>query len=124
MQVEIGVSEENGVTAEDALRTLNTEILAGKGPDILILDGMPVDGYIEKGILADIKGILDEVESADGIFANIKNIYENNGSIYCMPCRFKIPVIAGSKEAVETASVEGLLNYGKTIKEEGKKYFP
>jgi hypothetical protein len=124
VQVEIGVSEENGVTAEDALRTLNTEILAGKGPDILILDGMPVDSYIEKGILADIKGILDEVESADGIFANIKNIYENNGSIYCMPCRFKIPVIAGSKEAVETASVEGLLNYGKTIKEEGKKYFP
>ena len=123
VQVEIGISEENGVTTEDALRTLNTEILAGKGPDILILDGMPVDSYVEKGILADIKSILDEVESADGMFVNIKNAYEDNGSIYCMPCRFKISLIAGSNEAVETGNVEGLLNYGKTIKEEGKKVF-
>lgn len=123
VKVEIGISEENGVMAEDALRTLNTDILAGKGPDILILDGMPVESYIEKGILADIKGLLDEVEASDGLFSNIKNCYEKDGSIYCMPCRFKIPVISGSEEAVKTGSAEELLNYGKSVKEEGKKVF-
>lgn len=123
VKVEIGISQENSITAEDALRTLNTDILAGKGPDVLILDGMPVDSYIEKGILADIKGLLDEIEASDGLFTNIKNAYESKGSIYCMPCRFKIPVIAGDKEAVETGSAEGLLDYGKTIKQEGKRVF-
>lgn len=123
VKVEIGISEENSVTAEDALRTLNTDILAGKGPDVLILDGMPVDSYIEKGILADIKGLLDEIDNSDGLFSNIKNCYEENGSIYCMPCRFKIPVIAGSKEAVETGRAEELINYGKSVKEEGKQVF-
>lgn len=123
VKVEIGISQENSITAEDALRTLNTDILAGKGPDVLILDGMPVDRYIEKGILADIKGLLDEIDASEGMFSNIKNSYENNGSIYCMPCRFKIPVIEGEKEAVETGSAEGLLNYGKSIKEEGKRVF-
>lgn len=123
VKVEIGSSGENSVTAEDALRTLNTDILAGKGPDILILDGLPVDSYIEKGILADIKGLLDEIDTSDGLFSNIKNCYEKDGSIYCMPCRFKIPVIAGSKEAVETGSGEELLNYGKSVKKEGKQVF-
>lgn len=123
VKVEIGISEENGVTAEDALRTLNTDILAGKGPDILILDGMPVESYIEKGILADIKGLIDEIDISDGMFSNIKKCYERDGSIYCMPCRFKIPVISGSKEAVETGSAEELLNYGKGLKEEGKAVF-
>ena len=43
VDLEIGMSGEDSVTASDALRTLNTDIMAGKGPDILILDGMPVD---------------------------------------------------------------------------------
>lgn len=123
VKVEIGISEENSITAEDAIRTLNTDILAGKGPDVLILDGMPVDSYIEKGILADIKGLMDEIDASDGIFSNIKNAYENNGSIYCMPVCFNIPVIAGNKEAVETGSAKELVAYGKSIKEEGKKVF-
>ena len=36
------MSEENAVNVSDALKTLTTEIMAGKGPDLLILDGMPV----------------------------------------------------------------------------------
>ena len=47
--LEIGTSGEDSVTVSDALRTLNTDIMAGKGPDILILDGMPVENYIQKG---------------------------------------------------------------------------
>lgn len=40
MTLEIGLTGEDGMTEADALRTLNTEILAGSGPDILRLDGM------------------------------------------------------------------------------------
>lgn len=42
------MTDDNGVTLEDALKTLSTDILAGNGPDVLILDGMPVDSYVEK----------------------------------------------------------------------------
>ncbi len=55
------MSGEDSVTVSDALRTLNTDIMAGKGPDVLILDGMPVENYIQKGLLEDIT---DTVESA------------------------------------------------------------
>lgn len=48
VNLEIGMTDDNGVTLEDALKTLSTDILAGNGPDVLILDGMPVDSYVEK----------------------------------------------------------------------------
>ena len=49
VKLEFGLSGKDGVTLEDALSALNTNILAKKGPDVLILDGMPVDSYISKG---------------------------------------------------------------------------
>ncbi len=39
VDLEVGVTGENGVTMEDAIRMLNTEILAGSGPDLIRLDG-------------------------------------------------------------------------------------
>ena len=48
-------SEGEGVTSKaDQIRVLNTELLSGNGADILILDGMPVNSYIEKGVLEDL----------------------------------------------------------------------
>ena len=60
--LEVGTAGNDAVTVSDALRTLNTNIMAGKGPDILVLDGMPVKSYLEKGLLTDLTEILNKVE--------------------------------------------------------------
>ena len=57
---EAALSGENGMTVSDALKTLTTEIMAGKGPDVLVLDGMPVETYAEKGILRDLSSVIEE----------------------------------------------------------------
>ena len=54
VDLNIGCSGDDTVTVDDALRTLNSDIMAGEGPDVIILDGMPVDNYIDKGLLMDI----------------------------------------------------------------------
>ena len=59
---QIGLSGEDGVTASDALRMLNTEILAGDGPDVLMLDGISVDTYTEKGLLMDLTTVLANIQ--------------------------------------------------------------
>ncbi|MDE6221133.1 MAG: carbohydrate ABC transporter substrate-binding protein, partial [Lachnospiraceae bacterium] len=46
IQYQIGMSEE-GITREDALKKLNTQLLSGSGPDIIMLDGMNMDTYAE-----------------------------------------------------------------------------
>ncbi|MBO5072901.1 MAG: extracellular solute-binding protein [Eubacterium sp.] len=100
VKLEFGLSGKDGVTLEDALSTLNTNILAGKGPDVLILDGMPVDSYISKGILCDITDIVDEIDKKDGIFQGIKEGSKKDGKIYAMPVRFLISIVEGDKDTV------------------------
>lgn len=57
---EAALSGEDGMTVSDALKTLTTEIMAGKGPDVLVLDGMPIETYAEKGILRDLSSVIEE----------------------------------------------------------------
>lgn len=91
---QVAMSEENGTTVSDALKTLTTEIMAGKGPDLMLLDGMPVKTYIEKGILQDLSSVLEDKSS---YFENILNAYQDEqGQICAVPARFMIPAAQGS----------------------------
>ena len=109
------------MTSTDALKTLNTEIMAGKGPDILILDGIPEDTYVEKGMLEDLSGILDKVDETDGILKNIRDAYtQEDGSIYCMPVKFGIPMIQGTQKDVD--AVTDLKSLADVIEQHQEEY--
>lgn len=99
-----GISGEDGTTVSDALKTLNADIMAGKGPDILVLDGLPIASYMEKGLLADLSDVLDELKAGDGCFENIAETYRSESGLYGIPSRFSIPAIAGNEELVKTAA--------------------
>lgn len=120
VQVTIGMDGNSGITAEEAIRTLNTEIMAGKGPDVLVLDGMPVESYIQKGMLVDISPVLEKVEKEDGLFINIKEVYTKNGKAYSMPSRFLMEVVEGEEKAVTAAStLPELAAYAKKLAQGG-----
>lgn len=112
VNLQIGMSGEDGMTAEDAIRTLNADILAGNGPDVMILDGLPVDSYIEKGMLKDIAPLIKEIETSDGMFANIRQAYEKEGAVYQFPARFYVNLVDGDAKAVEAgAALDKLAAY-------------
>lgn len=91
--------KEEGITMDD-IRTLNTELLSGNGADILLLDGLLTDTYIEKGILADLTGLTDELLSGDKYLEPVlKNAAQKDGKIYGMPVKFSIPIIYGDEQA-------------------------
>ena len=90
VDLEVGVTEDNGVTASDALKNLSTEIMAGNGPDILMLDGLPVDSYVEKGMLEDLS---DVAAQAEDLFENLMAGMEEDGKLYGIPLRFSIPLV-------------------------------
>lgn len=104
VSLEVGMTGEDGVTVSDALKTLNTDIMAGKGPDVLILDGMPVQSYMEKGILADLSDIAEELKAGEGCFENIVDTYTEDGKLYAIPLRFAIPVLQSDRDTVSAAS--------------------
>ncbi len=92
---EAALSGEDGMTVSDALKTLTTEIMAGKGPDVLVLDGMPVETYAEKGILRDLSSVIEE--NKEEYFEDVRNAYRNKEELCAVPTRFLIPMVqAGS----------------------------
>lgn len=97
---EIGLTGEDAVTVTDAVKTLNTNIMSGQGPDILLLNGMPADSYMEKGLLMDISDVIAGVADTDGIFENIAASYKKEDQILAVPMRFSVPVVTGKTELV------------------------
>lgn len=108
-------SEEGASTTADSIRTLNTELLAGKGADILMLDGLSVETYIEKGVLADISDVVGPMIDSGELLGNMTAGYEReDGSIYGIPVRFGIPLLMGDKEAGQAfGSLRALREYMK-----------
>lgn len=97
VKLEIGMTGQDGITEADAIRTLNTEILAGNGPDMIRLDGFSIDTYTEKGLLADVSHVLDQ---SGPLLEQITHCYETNGSVYAVPTTFAIPAIYGPSHIV------------------------
>lgn len=100
VEYEIGMEDNSSVTREDALKKLNTEIMAGSGPDVLILDGLPMDSYIEKGLLADISPLVDGLAEEGRLFGNIVEAFRKDGKMYTVPCEIQLPTLLGREKYV------------------------
>lgn len=98
-----GNSGAGGTTASDTIRALNTELLNGSGADVLVLDGLPVDSYIEKGILADLKDVVGPMAQDGTLYQNMATSFvKEDGSVYQFPSRVAVPVVYGQKEMADS----------------------
>lgn len=98
----------------DHIRTLNTELLGGSGADVLILDGLPMESYMEKGVLADISDVAEKLEQAGAIKNIIENTANKDGKIYAVPARINVPVIFGTDDEENACrNLTALIDYAK-----------
>nr|WP_294484851.1 extracellular solute-binding protein [uncultured Anaerosporobacter sp.] len=93
--------EASNANLSDTIRALNTELLAGNGADILVLDGLPRDSYVEKGVLEDISDRIKPLVDDDTLNKKIMQNYLSDSSCYYIPLRFQVPLAYGNKEVVE-----------------------
>ncbi len=104
VEYKVGMDEEGSVTREDAVKKLNTEIMAGKGPDFLLLDGLPVNSYVEKGVLADLTPYLAEIEKEEKILSNIRESFTADGKIHMLPAAITVSMYMTEKENMTDVS--------------------
>lgn len=122
VKYEIGLTYGDGTTQSDALKTLNTEIMAGNGPDVIILDGLSAESYIEKGLLEDISDVINPLVEDGTIFKNIADAYTNDGKIYQIPTSFKYPILLGNKEDIDSVSdLDSLVELTKKLSTQSEK---
>lgn len=103
----VGISPhvENTVPVGDVIKQVNLDIAAGNGADIYVLDYLPVDTYIKKGILADISDVVRNVDKKEGILDVVKENFTNeDGNIYHFPIGFTLNMIYGPLEFIEKAT--------------------
>lgn len=119
VRYEIGMTGDDSITKEDAIRNLNTKILAGEGPDIMLLDGLSQDSYVEKGVLADVSGLVEEMSGEEALFPNIVETCRKDGKLYALPIRVQVPMMAGRADYVEKIEdLESLADVVEEIREE------
>jgi len=86
----VAMGQDSAGTEQDYIKALNTELLAGTGPDVLVLDGLPIASYLQKGVLADIGEIMD---GAEPVLPNIRSASQTaDGKLYALPVAMRIPL--------------------------------
>lgn len=115
VEYEMGMGNDSSVTRDDALKSLNTKIMAGEGPDVLILDDMPLDSYIEKGLLLDLSPLIDSLSGDEELFGNIVEAMKTDSKLYAMPCEIQVPVIMSEEKYLSKA--KDLLGLADMIEE-------
>ncbi len=92
----VAMEDQPGVTTQDLLTTLVTELLAGKGPDVIICDGFDYGPYVEKGIFADLSDVLSKGDFQE----NLVDSYFTDAGTFVLPMRWKLPIVFGLPEEV------------------------
>ena len=78
-----GAGESGSTLKSDTIRSLNAELLNGNGADVLVLDGLPIESYIEKGVLEDLSDIITPMVKAGELYPNIAESFTgSDGSVY------------------------------------------
>ncbi|MGX7014183.1 ABC transporter substrate-binding protein [Vagococcus silagei] len=118
VSLEIGV--EDGVTFNDALKKLNTQLASGDGPDILLLDGVRAQNYIDQNLLLDLAEIIKEQQS-DKIFTNVLSAYKQGDKYYGLPMTFAgMSAYGDSDLAKHTNSLKELTDYLVKLSQKSK----
>lgn len=95
-------------TMEDysaGISRLNTDIASGKVPDIILLDSsMPIDSYISKGLLEDLKPYIENDSELDinNFMPNVIEAYSVDGKLYSLVPFYNIQTLLAKSADVGT----------------------
>ena len=79
--------ESSNLTEEDILTRLNLELLNNQGPDVMVLDGLDVDNYIQ------FMAPLDRLDT-DGVYSSILDPFTVGEDLLALPTR-TVPYLLG-----------------------------
>ena len=105
---ETGEAELEGtnLTEEDILTRLNLELLNNQGPDVMILDGLNVEKYMEFMVP------LDRLNTT-GVYQSILDRFTVNGELLALPMR-TVPYLVGRLEE-GTQKIESLEQFADMV---------
>ncbi len=103
VRYETGMDGDNAVSKEDALKNLNTRLLAGEAPDVIVMDHMDIEQYAGKGVLRELDGILQPYLDEGILYRNIVEGMRmtDKEKIYSVPMMVYLPLWLGEEMYLE-----------------------
>ncbi|MDK8180270.1 extracellular solute-binding protein [Paenibacillus sp. UMB4589-SE434] len=94
--------------SEKFIKTTNTAMLSGTGPDLIAVDLLPTGSYVNKQLLVNMSELIEHDPSfqKDQYFTNIMDAVKLNGGIYGMPLNFFLYGLVGNETVINKSGVE------------------
>lgn len=109
--------------ADDPVQQMNTDVIAGKMPDILDISYLSVDQYIEKGLLENLTPYLekDSEINMDDLIPAVSETMMQDHNVYFVSPSFSICSLAAGGETVKDQEGWTLEEMQNAIKEKDKE---
>jgi ABC-type sugar transport system, periplasmic component len=93
---------------EKYINSVGTEVLSGKGADLISLQNLPMEKYANKKALADLSEMMakDDSFNVGSYYGNILDSTKINGSLYAMPLGFTLNTMIGDTASIQEAGVK------------------
>ncbi len=107
---ELVVSENTDVGGEKYLKTISTELMSGKGPDIIDTLYIPASRYADNNFLCDLEKMMKQDSGFDmgDYYENIINSTRYKGGLYTMPIDFMASFLSGKCSLPASMTTEEL----------------
>lgn len=103
-----GGSNQEGI-AEKYVNTTTTELLSGKGADLIDLNvsGLPIGKYVDKQALVNLSELMkqDSAFDSNSYEMNILDGVKMRGGLYALPLQFSLDGLTGDAKAIQQSDV-------------------
>ncbi|SFT20378.1 ABC transporter substrate-binding protein [Paenibacillus sp. BC26] len=101
-------ADEDSADKEKFVNTINTELMSGKGADLIAVQDLPFNKYAEKGLLADLRPLMEEDKSynSQDYYEGLMEAVTSGGKQAALPVKFSLDVMLGDAAELTAAGVK------------------
>ncbi|WP_165593364.1 ABC transporter substrate-binding protein [Paenibacillus solani] len=92
---------------EKYVQSVTTQMISGKGADLILMNNLPQDKFVEKKMLVNLYDLMVKDSSFDrnALYANILKASQDGDGLYVMPLAFSLDLVRGNTELVKKANI-------------------
>ncbi len=108
-----GIDDEDGISVADAVSALNTQLLAGEGPDVIVMDGLNIKKYGESGVLLELSDMISEIQEKEpACLKHVMSAYQTDDGTYAIPSKVSFTALIGSSGDIKDIDdMDSLISY-------------
>lgn len=92
---------------EKYVQSVTTQTISGKGADLILMNNLPQDKFVDKKLLANLNDLIEGDSSFDqnALYANILKASQEGDGLYVMPLSFSLETIQGNTRLLEKENI-------------------